>query len=336
MALRDNRLDSIKGCLIFLVVFGHMIETTTAQLPVLARLYNFLYLFHMPAFIFLNGYVIKDRFAVDFQAVFYRIIIPFLALSVLYELVELLLNHRASGYLHGGAPNWILWYLWSLIFWKLLTPLFMRLRMPLLFSVMVALAISQLDFDGYAFGVMRTFIYFPFFIAGALASGSGVFNLGHCFTPRAALSGVVIMALGFVCSRFFSTVMLYGSTPQPGLDYSMREGIALRLGYYALAIACVYGFCALAWRARFLAHIGTRTLFIYGLHGLLVKYLLWSQIQRLPETWQALTVALVISALLTWLLSRDWVKTLFNGWMNATGQLLASWERRGSRDKMRG
>lgn len=318
MALRDNRLDSIKGCLIFLVVFGHVIETASAQSPVLARIYDFLYLFHMPAFIFLNGYVIKDRFSVDFQAVFYRIIIPFLALSLLYELVELLLNHRTSGYLRDGAPNWILWYLWSLIFWKLLTPVFMRLRLPLLCSVMVALAISQLDFNGYAFGVMRTFIFFPFFIAGVLASGSERGSLHHCFTTCAALAGVIMMVLGFVCSGFFDTGMLYGSTPQPGLT-----GIAMRLGYYGLATACVYGFCALAWRVRFLAYMGTRTLFIYGLHGLLVKYLLWPPVQQLPGAGQTLAVALVVSALLTWLLSRDWVKTLLNGWVSAVGQLLA-------------
>ncbi|NDJ57246.1 acyltransferase family protein [Enterobacteriaceae bacterium 4M9] len=336
MALRDNRLDSIKGCLIFLVVFGHVIETATAQSPALARLYDFLYLFHMPAFIFLNGYVIKDRFSVDFQAVFYRIIIPFLALSLLYELVELLLNHSTSNYLRDGAPNWILWYLWSLIFWKLLTPLFMRLRLPLVFSVVIALAISQLDVDGYAFGVMRTFIFFPFFIAGALASGSHSFSLRRCFTTPAVLAGAAIMALGFACSGFFGTDMLYGSTPQPALNFGLHEGIAMRLGYYALATACVYGFCALAWRARFLAHLGTRTLFIYGLHGLLVKYLLWQPIQQLHVTWQTFAVALAVSAFLTWLLSRDWVKTLLNGWMNAVGQLLVPWERRGSRDEMRG
>ncbi|QCT22009.1 hypothetical protein FEM41_21355 [Jejubacter calystegiae] len=334
--MRDYRLDSIKASLIFLVVFGHIIEAAVPGSPMLSRIYDFLYLFHMPAFIFLNGYVVKERFTVNYQTIFYKLIIPFVALSLLYELAELIIYRDLSSYIKNGAPNWILWYLYSLIFWKLLTPLFMRLRFALGISIAVSVAVSFVDFDGYAFGIMRTLVFFPFYIAGVQAASSNRLRLENVFNPKAACVGAVILLLSYLFGDQFGTALLYGSSTFPALDEGLREAVVMRLGHYLLAGICIYAFCALTWWWRGLAKIGTRTLFIYALHGLVVKYLLWDALQKLNAPWQVAVAALAAATGLTWLLSRDGVKRLMDGWIALVGLVLAPRENRRSQEQAKG
>ncbi|MTD39312.1 acyltransferase family protein [Erwinia sp. CPCC 100877] len=334
--MRDYRLDSIKASLIFLVVFGHSIEPVTPDSPLLSRIYDFLYLFHMPAFIFLNGYVLKERFSVNYQTIFYRLIIPFVALSLLYELVEFILYRDVSSYIKNGAPNWILWYLYSLIFWKLLTPLFMRLRFGLGISIALSVAVSFVDFDGYAFGVMRTLVFFPFYIAGVQAAVSTRLRLVNFFNPKAACVGALILLLSYLFGNQFGTALLYGSSAFPSLDQGLREAAVMRMCHYLLAGLCIYAFCALTWWLRPLTKIGTRTLYIYALHGLVVKYLLWDALQKFNTPWQIAAVALVAATALTWLLSRDGVKWLIDGWIALVGWILAPQENRRSQRKAKG
>ena len=55
---RDNRFDNLKGILIILVVFAHILEQNShyKSEPILANLYSFIYSFHMPVFVFISGY----------------------------------------------------------------------------------------------------------------------------------------------------------------------------------------------------------------------------------------------------------------------------------------
>lgn len=54
MTERDNRLDSIKGLLIILVILGHVIGTCGAG-ELCEDVWQIIYLFHMPLFIIISG-----------------------------------------------------------------------------------------------------------------------------------------------------------------------------------------------------------------------------------------------------------------------------------------
>ena len=57
---RNNRifaLDNIKGILIILVVFAHILKNKAEADPIVIGIY----FFHMPAFIFLSGYFSKGK-----------------------------------------------------------------------------------------------------------------------------------------------------------------------------------------------------------------------------------------------------------------------------------
>lgn len=55
-----NRLvwaDSLKGCLMILVVFGHAVQYCLPTTHNLSHLWNMIYSFHMPAFMAISGYL---------------------------------------------------------------------------------------------------------------------------------------------------------------------------------------------------------------------------------------------------------------------------------------
>ncbi|MEA1065377.1 acyltransferase family protein [Erwinia sp. HR93] len=319
---RDPRLDSIKASLMFLVVFGHLLEGIKSTAPLLSQIYDFLYLFHMPAFVFLSGYVIKDNQGVNYRTLVRHIIMPFITLSVFYELLELLINHQFSQYIRSGAPNWILWYLYSLIIWKLLLPIIMRLRFPLCWVLLASFAFSLLHFDGYAFGILRSVIFFPFFIAGNIARENQYFSLTRWITKSyAPAAGVLILIIGYGVSLYLDTGLLYGSVTNASLGYTPLAGIMLRTLYYLAALGCIYAFCALTQAATMLAQMGTRTLVIYGLHGPAVKFAFWPLIPNVHTPWQIIITS-VTAILLTWLLSRDVAQKVFNSGTQWTGLLL--------------
>lgn len=88
---RDARFDNLKGILIFLVVFGHLLELVGG--PAAAWLYRLIYSLHMPAFVFCSGWF--ARF--DAERFFRRLLYPYLVYQTLYLLFDRLV-------LHGKAP----------------------------------------------------------------------------------------------------------------------------------------------------------------------------------------------------------------------------------------
>ena len=62
MAITNKRhfIDNIKVVLIFLVVFGHLIERYIDTSDTLMAIYMFIYIFHMPLFIYISGYLSKN------------------------------------------------------------------------------------------------------------------------------------------------------------------------------------------------------------------------------------------------------------------------------------
>ena len=57
---RNYLLDNLKVVLIFFVVFGHVIEYYIKDNSVLRTIYIFIYIFHMPLFVFVSGYLSKN------------------------------------------------------------------------------------------------------------------------------------------------------------------------------------------------------------------------------------------------------------------------------------
>ena len=164
---RDARFDNLKGLLIFLVVFGHLLELVDG--PAAAWIYRVIYSFHMPAFVFCSGWFARFDAARFFQ----RLLYPYLLYQTLYLLFDRAVLHGDAP-LRYTTPYWLLWYLLSMMLWMLVLPLIDGVKTPLaalLGCLAVALAAGFDPSIGYSMSLSRSLVLLPFFAAGHLAAG---------------------------------------------------------------------------------------------------------------------------------------------------------------------
>ena len=90
---RINWVDNFKGFLIILVVLGHVIQYS-CDLYDYSHLYNYIYSFHMPAFMALSGYVSyksNNEFVMNVEGIKRRamhLLIPYLVWTIFYCLLS--------------------------------------------------------------------------------------------------------------------------------------------------------------------------------------------------------------------------------------------------------
>ncbi len=121
MQARSQKLDSVKGFAIILVVFGHFIENYRSDFTLIRMLYGVIYAFHIPLLVFASGTVSKlviDR--TEASKIIRRIIVPLGVFNGLYMLVGMGLTGNS---LHiAVTPYWLMWFLASLACWRMALP----------------------------------------------------------------------------------------------------------------------------------------------------------------------------------------------------------------------
>ncbi|MGE6629035.1 acyltransferase family protein [Bacillus sp. NPDC077027] len=179
MIEKDLKLSNIKGLLIFLVVFGHLIELNKQNYY---QLFVFIYAFHMPLFIFISGYLAK-RIKLS------KIINLFLLYIIFQSFFDWFLyfigEYKTLAF-HYGKPQFHLWYIVSMIFWYVLAWGLSKLRLHLIgkLSIFILIFIVCLisrwytgsivetvkefypNFTSYTLSYQRTISFAPFFFAG--------------------------------------------------------------------------------------------------------------------------------------------------------------------------
>ena len=272
--MRDERLDKARIILIWLVVFGHMIELFLDAHPIFDGTHLYIYSFHMPAFVMLAGMTspaILSKKAMD--SVWAKLIYPLLVFSVLYEGFHFALTGGFSKYISDSAPYWILWFLLSLIFWRVSLPFLLKLRFPLLLSLAVALAAGILEQADKTLSLSRSLYFFPFFVLGhSLYSGRLSINFDRVMARVNLVTAIAFIlflaATLYLASPYVSVRMLYGSNPYSSFNYSVEYMIALRAALLALSMLAALAFMRIASSLPKMPFIDPQnTLWIYLWHG---------------------------------------------------------------------
>ncbi len=220
---RNNRVDNIKAILIFLVVFGHMLELASAR-----RIYLIIYSFHMPAFIFVTGYYAKFKP----RKILLELIMPYILFQTLYLLFDGYINGEAVT-LQYTKPYWLMWYLLTIIIYYLLLPLIRtdnKKQRLLIFILSVAISLLA-GYDtsiGYYMSLSRTLVFLPFFVLGNYI-GNGwpckiVFE--KWYQKAAILFGIVISSY-YILTAEVSSAMLYGSYSYEGAGFGLMKRAVL-------------------------------------------------------------------------------------------------------------
>lgn len=278
---RDCYFDNLKGCLILLVVFGHLLEPFLATGASSIRLvYLAIYAFHMPLFAFCSGWFSTGLTP---QKLVHNVLYPYAVWQSIYCIFYRTALGSSDMELHYATPVWVMWYLLSAFFWGLMLPLFRSERrrgaaLALICAAAMGLLAGFFNEIGYYLSLSRTLVFFPFYLCG---------YYGH--TYKAALPGkkalapaAVLAALGLgalVWRRDFDATHFYESCGYAQLGGSLF----IRLFHYVLAAALSVLVMALTpRRPTLLSRLGQRSMQIFLLHGLLVSWLSQRWLSRLP------------------------------------------------------
>ena len=180
---RNRAIDSTKFLLIVLVIFAHALEVCRDTDWLSAKVYVFIYTFHMPAFIILSGYFFNDIDKTKFWKGVVNLFLTYSFFQVALcgnpltysssngSLCSQLLDGLKYNVTHFYQPAGALWYILSLAFWRILLhliPVHFRENKAALILGLASIVSIIFGFIplGREFSFQRTFAFFPYFLLG--------------------------------------------------------------------------------------------------------------------------------------------------------------------------
>lgn len=330
---RDAFFDNAKLGLIFLVVFGHLIQPFTDGSRPMYTLYTWIYTFHMPAFIFLAGFFAKGSGEKDYIIqLAKKLILPYLIFQLVYTGYYFFIG-KGEGMTGIFYPHWSLWFLFSLFCWHILLYWFKKIPAVLgvAISVQIGILVGYFSDIGHHFSLSRTFVFFPFFLAGYWLTKD---HVRKWRTQRVRQVSLVLMAVvaGLIAIfPEFSSGWLLGSKSYDVLGSPEMGGI-IRLGIYGLAALMMVS--VLSWipgKEYRHTYLGGRTLYVYLLHGFFIQFFRQAEWFKVDNIFDVIGLA-IVAASTVYLLSSSIIRTVTQPAIEGRVQLLKKWWSR-SHDK---
>lgn len=304
---RDPWLDNAKMALVTLVVVGHF----WAILPGAAlddHLYDFLYLWHMPAFVLVTGYLSRSFAWTRSRLVglVQTVAVPYVVFESLYALFRLRVGDERFEELYLD-PHWPLWFLVALFFWRLATPVLKRhwVWVPLA----VAVSVVGGAYAGERLDLARIVGFLPFFVVGLHATPERLAVLRTSVARKVGIGVLlVILASAGLVDALAGTEWVYYRSRYDLLDVSDTEGMVIRLCFLAVGFLGAAAFLAVApRRGGWFARAGRWTIVVYLFHGFFVKGLGYSGFGPWSDTHPVLglVVVTVLGVLVALLLAWD-------------------------------
>ncbi|MBC7632194.1 acyltransferase family protein [Aeromicrobium sp.] len=302
---RDRRLDLSKGLLIAGVVLGHFLETSGGQEP--GDLYSgwshdpqrwvltFLYLFHMPLFVFLAGITARSSGVAHRVAEMAGL---YLLLQIAYVVPRFGFDSLTSDRLLD--PTYALWFLLAMVWWLLSLPVVERLgawALPVATAASVIAVVLPYP-DGNLVAWSRALCFWPFFVAGRLY-GVGALRRTVSLPPavRVAAATALVATTTVVVKTGLAPQWFRGADGAIAMDVSGLQAMTFRVLCLGLAILC--GACVLALIPAHMQvpeALGRRSLAIYALHipMVFVMEVVFESVGLAPIEATLLAVALTI------------------------------------------
>jgi fucose 4-O-acetylase-like acetyltransferase len=318
MKKRDYYFDNAKFILIFLVVFGHFIQSFISKDPYILSLYKTIYTFHMPAFILISGFfakgIQKPGYVVKLVK---KLIFPYILFQIIYSVFYYYINDDSTFKVDPLSPHWSLWFLISLFCWNVLLYLFIKKwSLGPLPGMTLALAggliIGFFNDATSVLSIIRTFVFFPMFLLGYYLQKD---HFKAIKRTKTRFFGILLFIITFGCMLFFPDQVddnwLLGSKSYQEMDMSSFNAVLIRMGLYLLNTLMVLTFFALVPRKRyFFTSWGTNTLYVYLLHGFIIRTFRASSLVNSIDPTSSLIIILALTFGLTLLLSSPIVASI--------------------------
>lgn len=316
---RNYYLDNLKFCLITLVVVSHF-AMRLSYINGIKYLVYFIYIFHMPCFVFTSGYLARGmnkggKLRADK-------ILSIFWLYLVFKIGDALINYvfaydlELTLFKEKSAS----WYLFTLGIWYLLVPFLERIKKGYLIAgtFLLGLLAGYISSINSIMSLSKVIVFLPFFVLGFCFSGKLELILDKKLRFPAFILMIAVLAGVAIFWEYIEpfTEILYGGKPYRNAlgDFS-DYGLLIRGIWYLLAILTSGAFMLLIPRCKtFFSVFGERTLQVYMTHiwirNILANMGFFSFIKEGAIYLSVLVLA--GSILLTFLLANRWFKKLFD------------------------
>ncbi|GAA0324416.1 acyltransferase family protein [Bacillus carboniphilus] len=315
MKARDSYFDNAKFLLIFLVVFGHLIQSFIQDYESVLTVYKVIYTFHMPAFILIAGY-----FSKGFKKEGYllnlckKLLIPYVIFQILYSIYYFFIYSKSSFFVDPLNPHWSLWFLISLLCWNGFLFLYHRWKpyLSISIAITVALLVGYVDWVSNYLSLSRTFVFFPFFVVGYFLERKHFTHLWKWRTRIISLVIITIVTVFFAIYPELSEKWLLGSKPYEELGALGISGALNRFMLFGLSFIMIISFLSFVPTTKlFFTHLGRNTLYVYLLHGFFIRTFRVSEVKDVFQSPGSLLWLIGISLCLTLVLSSKFITAFF-------------------------
>ncbi|WP_155348086.1 acyltransferase family protein [Acrocarpospora pleiomorpha] len=266
---RDPFLDNAKFLAIVLVVAGHLIEDLR-DVQAAHALYFFVYLFHMPLFIVISGYLSRNFTALRARKLITSLAVPYVIFELAYSLPRYFLYGKLDITLLD--PYYLTWFLMSLFLWRLSTPLWFQVKWPLAVAVGISV-LSGMNPLPDELSMNRTMGLLPFYVLGLMLKPEH-FQLLKRKWVRITGAVVLVAGLGiaFAVHTGVKTEWIRWRHANGQIGVDDLTGSAIRLALLLVGALLVAAFLAVTTSRRtWFTALGAATIYAYLLHGFVVK-----------------------------------------------------------------
>lgn len=314
-------IDNLKVILIFLVVFGHLIERYLDNSTTLTGIYIFIYIFHMPLFIFISGFLSKNLRKSN-KVFFYNLLIPYIVLNTIWYFLAFIYTGEID--IPIIYPGWTLWFLLSLFFWRVSLKYLIKIKYVLPISFILGLIVGLMS-NGSILSFSRTIVYLPFFLIGYytdLAKLKVLESHVNIWFSILGISIFITLAIFLAKSNIIDYKFLYGSYSFSELGMSNWQGLLYRGILYICSILLSIFICIITPSSKtFYTEIGKSTMYVYVFHVYAVILIFY-----FIPTWDMSMLTnciIIISPLfITYVLSRNFFAKLYKILFNSIFKLI--------------
>ena len=282
MERRLGRWDNAKWFLICCVVFGHVANPFRSGNPVTAAVQFWVYLFHMPAFIFIAGMFSKRTVNERRWPRAFSYVLLYLLMKVLKFLADVYVKGSAKAELDLIKVITAPWFALAMCWFLLITMLVrnVRMRYVLTASLILAVAFGYTRFPGTFLAVTRTIVFYPFFYLGYKADLERMERFLDKRRVRFLGQTILLGSLAYVLADFERVKrfrkLFRGRYTYRQISKSLwMMGGGLRIAAYAVSALLVFAVLAAMPRRRgIFAKLGERTMSVFALHYSLMTLLI--------------------------------------------------------------
>ncbi len=277
---RNAKFDNLKLVLIYCVILGHLGNRYASKSGTLAVMQLWIYLFHMPAFVYISGLFSKR----SIREGRWDKAVSYLLLYLFMEMLPVIKAVIAGGTFSVSVDllheSGIAWYALGMMEWYAVTILARKVKPAyvLTLSLFLALAAGYISQIGSFLALKRGIVFFPIFYLGYLTDPDRI--LSWTKKPGVKIAAVMLLLVSLVlCFWKFELLSPWRLLFRAKSDYaaiettlSARWGWLWRLLFYVISMALTGAWIAVVPAKKFFfSSLGAKTLPVYVFHQHLIK-----------------------------------------------------------------